>query len=313
MSTPADHASPTNRPGIHVGPDPDERLEDAVRAGGGRVVGADEADAIVYHASAGDPAQTAALVTAHTRWVQLPSAGIERWAEAGVITNEPVWTSAAGAYGPQVAEHALALLLAGARRLQVAARAQTWDPQPGRVVEGSTVALVGFGGIGRCLLPMLAPLGCRVLAVTDSGPVEGVERTVPRAAYRDVLPKADHVVLLAALTPQTRGMIGAAELDAMRDDAWLINVGRGGLIDTDALVEALREGRIGGAALDVTDPEPLPDGHPLWTLPNALITPHVANPQEAHDAALAERVRENVRRFAAGETLLGIIDPAQGF
>lgn len=313
MSTPAASARPTDRPRIHVGPDPDERLEDAVRAGGGSVVGADEAEAIVVHSRVDDPARSAALVTDRTRWVQLPSAGVEAWVEAGLITDDAVWTSAAGAYGPQVAEHALALLLAGARRLQVAARATTWDRQPGRVVAGSTVALVGFGGIGRCLLPMLAPLGCRVLAVTDSGPVEGVERTVPRAAYRDVLPESDHVVLLAALTPKTRGMIGAAELDTMRDDAWLINVGRGGLVDTDALVEALRGDRIGGAALDVTDPEPLPDGHPLWTLPNALITPHVANPQEAHDAALAERVRENVRRFAAGESLLGVIDPVQGF
>jgi len=313
MSTPSTGASSTDLPGIHVGPDSVDWLEDAVRAGGGRVVGADEADGIVFHSRADDPSRIAGLITGRTRWVQLPSAGIESWVEAGVITDDAVWTSAAGAYGPQVAEHALALLLAGARRLQVAARAQTWDRQPGRVVAGSTVALVGFGGIGRCLLPMLKPLGCRVLAVTDSDPVEGVDRTVSRDAYRDVLPEADHVVLLAALTPQTRGMIGAAELDAMRDDAWLINVGRGGLVDTDALVEALREGRIGGAALDVTDPEPLPDGHPLWTLPNALITPHVANPQEAHDAALAERVRENVRRFGAGETLLGVIDPAQGF
>nr|WP_232530805.1 NAD(P)-dependent oxidoreductase [Microlunatus antarcticus] len=204
-------------------------------------------------------------------------------------------------------------MLAGARRLQAAARAQTWDRQPGRMFMGSTVALVGYGGIGRCLLPMLEPFHCRVLAVTDSGPVDGVERTVSRSDYRDVLPEADYVVLLAALTPQTQGMIGAAELDLMRDDAWLINVGRGGLIDTDALVDALRGGRIGGAALDVTDPEPLPDGHPLWTEPNALITPHVANPKDAHDAALAQRVTDNVRRFVNGEPLLGVIDPEAGF
>ena len=303
----------SDAPGIYVGPDPDERLEAAVREGGGQVVGREEAVGIVFHSGADDPAESAALVNDRTRWVQLPHAGIERWAAAGLIGTDPVWTSAAGAYGPQVAEHAFALMLAGARRLQVAARAQRWDRQPGRMFSGSTVALVGYGGIGRCLLPMLAPFDCRVLAVTDSGPAEGVERTVARAAYRDVLPDADYVVLLAALTPQTRGMIGTAELDLMRDDAWLINVGRGGLIVTDDLVSALSEGRIGGAALDVTDPEPLPDGHPLWTEPRALITPHVANPQEAHDAALAERVTENVRRFVAGERLLGVIDPDAGF
>ena len=300
-------------PGIYVGPDPDERLEAAVRAGGGRLVGPDEAVGVVFHSDADDPAQSAALVTDRTRWVQLPHAGIERWTAAGLIGRDPVWTSAAGAYGPQVAEHAFALMLAGAKELPVAARATSWERHPGRMFAGSTVALVGYGGIGRCLLPMLAPFGCRVLAVTDSGPVEGADVTVARADYRETLPEADYVVLLAALTPQTRGMIGAAELDLMRDDAWLINVGRGGLIVTDDLVAALHEGRIGGAALDVTDPEPLPEGHPLWSLPNALITPHVANPQEAHDAALAERVTENVRRFVAGEPLLGVIDPEAGF
>ena len=125
MSTPSTGASPTDLPGIHVGPDPEEWLEDAVRAGGGRVVGADEADAIVVNSGGGDPSRVAALITGRTRWVQLPSAGIESWIEAGVITDDAVWTSAAGAYGPQVAEHALALLLAGARRLQVAEGART--------------------------------------------------------------------------------------------------------------------------------------------------------------------------------------------
>lgn len=303
----------TDQPGIYVGPDPDERLEAAVREGGGQVVGRDDAVAVVFHSGADDPAESTALVTDRTRWVQLPHAGVERWTSAGLIGTDPVWTSAAGAYGPQVAEHAFALMLAGARRLQVAARAQRWDRHPGRMFAGSTVALVGYGGIGRCLLPMLAPFRCRVLAVTDSGPVEGADQTVARAAYREVLPEADYVVLLAALTPQTQGMIGAAELELMRDDAWLVNVGRGGLVVTDDLVAALRDGRIGGAALDVTDPEPLPDGHPLWTESNALITPHVANPQEAHDASLAQHVTENVRRFVAGDPLLGVIDPEDGF
>ena len=300
-------------PGIHVGPDPDERLEQAVRDGGGQVVGRDEAVGVVFHSAADDPAESTALVTGRTRWVQLPHAGVERWTANGLISTDPVWTSAAGAYGPQVAEHAFALMLAGAKELPVAARATRWERHPGRMFAGSTVALVGYGGIGRCLLPMLAPFGCRVLAVTDSGPVDGADVTVTRADYRETLPEADFVVLLAALTSQTRRMLGATELDAMRDDAWLVNVGRGGLVDTDALVTALREDRIGGAALDVTEPEPLPDGHPLWSLPNALITPHVANPPEAHDAALVERVQENVRRFVAGEPLLGVIDPEAGF
>ncbi len=313
MSETAGESNQPGSPGIYVGPDRDERLEQAVLDGGGRLVEAETAVGIVYHSSRDDPAESAGLVTPRTRWVQLSHAGVERWTSAGLIGTDPVWTSSAGAYGPQVAEHALALMLAGARQLQVAARAESWAPTPGRMFTGATVALVGYGGIGRCLAPLLAPFGCRILAVTDSGPVEGAERTVGRADYRDVLAEADYVVLSAALTPATRGMIGAEELGLMRADAWLVNVGRGGLVDTDALVEALREGRIGGAALDVTDPEPLPAGHPLWRLPNALITPHVANPPAAHDAALAAHVRENVRRLAAGEPLLAVIDPAAGF
>jgi D-3-phosphoglycerate dehydrogenase len=108
-------------------------------------------------------------------------------------------------------------------------------------------------------------------------------------------------------------LVGAAELRAMPEHAWIVNVARGSLIDTDALVEALHAGAIGGAALDVTDPEPLPDGHPLWSAPNALITPHVANPPSAMMRHLAERVRENVRRFAAGDELLAPIDPDAGY
>ena len=110
-------------PGIYVGPDPDERLEQAVRHGGGQVVGRDEAVGVVFHSDADDPAQSTALVTDRTRWVQLPHAGVERWTSNGLITTDPVWTSAAGAYGPQVAEHAFALMLAGAKELAVAARA----------------------------------------------------------------------------------------------------------------------------------------------------------------------------------------------
>jgi phosphoglycerate dehydrogenase-like enzyme len=108
-------------------------------------------------------------------------------------------------------------------------------------------------------------------------------------------------------------MIGARELDAMQSHAWVVNVARGSLIDTDALVEALAEGRIGGAALDVTDPEPLPDGHPLWTEPRALITPHTANPPEALARALAGRIEENVARYGAGEELIAVVDVEAGY
>ncbi|MDQ6727681.1 MAG: hydroxyacid dehydrogenase, partial [Actinomycetota bacterium] len=121
------------------------------------------------------------------------------------------------------------------------------------------------------------------------------------------------VVLALALTPETRGMVGAAELASMEADAWLVNVARGAHVVTDDLVHALRNGVIGGAALDVTDPEPLPAGHPLWDLDNCLITPHTANTWEMAEPLFAGRITENLSRYAAGDPLVGVVDPALGY
>jgi D-3-phosphoglycerate dehydrogenase len=241
------------------------------------------------------------------RWVQLPSAGVEAWLDR--IDGERLWTSAAGAYGLPVAEHALALMLAGARRLADCARATTWTAPPARPLDGSTVAIVGAGGIGRALMRLLEPLDVRVVAVTR----RGRGGTLPADRMNEALPDADHVVIAAPATPSTRHVIGAAELAAMRDDAWLVNIARGSLVDTDALVDALARSAIGGAALDVTDPEPLPDGHPLWSEPRALVTPHIANPEATLRRYLARHVQENVARFAKGDPLLAPIDPEAGY
>jgi D-3-phosphoglycerate dehydrogenase len=121
------------------------------------------------------------------------------------------------------------------------------------------------------------------------------------------------VVLALALTPETTGLVGVEELALMDGDAWLVNVARGAHVVTDDLVAALDAGAIGGAALDVTDPEPLPDGHPLWALDNCLVTPHVANTWEMAEPLLAERVRANVERWGRGEALLGLVDPRLGY
>jgi phosphoglycerate dehydrogenase-like enzyme len=129
----------------------------------------------------------------------------------------------------------------------------------------------------------------------------------------EALPGARAVVLTLALTPETKGLIGRTELAAMERDAWLVNVARGGLVDTGALLDALLSGRIGGAALDVTDPEPLPPGHPLFNLPNCLITPHTADTEEMTRPLLADRIAENVRRLAAGQELIGQVDPDLGY
>src|SRR5579862_6790652 len=188
-------------------------------------------------------------------WVQLPQAGVERVFQAGVVDHARRWTSAKGAYADPVAEHALALILAGLRLLKVRARASSWGEQGGVSLFGEPVTIVGGGGIAAVLLRLLEPFGAPVTVVRRQIlPLPGASRTLGPDRLAEALAGARAVVLALALTPATRGMIGPAELAAMEPYAWLVNVGRGGLVDTGALVHALRSGRIGGAALDVTDP-----------------------------------------------------------
>jgi phosphoglycerate dehydrogenase-like enzyme len=290
----------------------------AIQEGGGRNAAPAEADALVW-TDPGDPeALRRFLSESQVRWVQLPFAGIERFVEAGVIDPERTWTCAKGIYGPATAEHALALMLAAARQIHSHARGRSWieaeHGSPERRLAGSTAVLFGAGGIGRALVAMLGPLGVRVIAVNRSGaPVRGADRTVAAARLIEVVGAGEWIVITAALTHETKRLFGADLLAEMRTDAWLVNVARGGIVDTDALVEAVRSGAIAGAALDVTDPEPLPEGHPLWALDNVIITPHVANTWEMALPELRALVRRNVAQFAAGGPLEGIVDPQLGY
>jgi phosphoglycerate dehydrogenase-like enzyme len=161
---------------------------------------------------------------------------------------------------------------------------------------------------------LLTALGAKVLAVTRSGvAVPGADETIGAEQMSEIWSRADHFVIAAPATSETAHLVDADSLAQMKPTAWIVNVSRGSLIDTDALVAALRDGSVGGAALDVTEPEPLPEGHPLWTLANVLVTPHVANPATGLTALLAEHVTANVTRFAAEEPLLAVIDPARGY
>jgi D-3-phosphoglycerate dehydrogenase len=299
---------------VYVGPRANDAVRAAVRDGGGEVVGdAEAAEAVVWLDH--DPSALRPLLHDGIRWVQLPWAGVERWMATGAIDDARVWTSASEAYGDAVAEHVVALMLAGRRRLHAAARATSWDADNGgQPLFGATMVLVGTGTIGRGVARLLAPWGMRMIGVSRSGrPVDGFTRVAAAGELLSVLPDADVGVLAAPSTPDTAGLIGAAELAAMRQDAWLINVARGALVDTDALVAALREGSIAGAALDVTDPEPLPDGHPLWREPRALITPHRANFGPAADAEMHALFTRQIRRWIAGQELSGRVDPARGY
>lgn len=294
-----------------------------IEQAGGRVVDPAQADGLVW-TDPGDAAGLKQLLTdCPARWVQLPFAGIESFFAAGVIGSDRIWTCAKGIYGPATAEHALALILLAARRLHVHARATSWasDARVGsgfgaaeRRLAGATVVIIGTGGIGRALVQMLEPLGPRIVGVNRSGrELAGAAVTVTSDRLHEVLAGADFVVVAAAHTPETHHIVDGPALDALPSHAWLVNVARGGLVDTDALVTALQAGAIGGAALDVTDPEPLPEGHPLWALDNVVITPHVANTWDMAVPELAALVGRNVRRFAAGEDLEGLVDPAERY
>jgi phosphoglycerate dehydrogenase-like enzyme len=304
-------------PRIAIGPKSSDSIADAVRAGGGEPTGVDAAaDAIVWMNPGDVDGLRQALKTAPgARWVQLPMAGVERVAAAGLFDTDRTWTSAKGTYAEPVAEHALALALAGLRVLGRRASARSWGQQAGQSLYDEPVTILGAGGITDSLLELLAPFRVRATVVRRRADAEvpGAARTLPSDRLHEALSDARVVFLALALTPGTEKIIGAAELAAMPGDSWLVNIARGRHIDTDALVAALTDGVIGGAALDVTDPEPLPDGHPLWELENCLITPHTANTSEMAAPLLAHRITDNVARFAAGQPLAGQVDAEAGY
>lgn len=312
VTVPRTHDGP---PRILVAPgDARPSMLDAVRAGGGVVVD-DPADAegMIWIAPR-DPSQLGTTLTegAGIRWIQLPFAGIEPF--HGHLAPDRVWTSGKGVYADPVAEMVLTMLLAGMRNIPAYARATSWSGPVGRNLFDARITVLGGGEITRSLLPMLAPFRCQVTVLRRlAESFEGAERTGTLADLHPAIADADAVVIALALTPETRHVIDAAALDAMPEHALLVNVGRGGHVDTDALVAALAAGSIGWAALDVTDPEPLPDGHALWTEPRCLITPHVGNTLEMGIPLLEARVRENVARFATGQPLIGPVDVEAGY
>lgn len=290
-----------------------ESLEEAVVAGGGTVTSVDQAEALIW----ADPYRAADLPAVRSAnpgmdWVALPFAGIEPYVD--MLDQERVWTCARGVYARPVAEHAVMLGLAGLRGLSTYARAQTWSAPEGHNLVDGRVTVFGAGGITEELIGLLGGFNCEITVVRRKAePMPGVARTVSFERRQEALAGADLVILALALTPETEGAIGQAELAAMESHAWLVNVARGGHVDPDALVAALDAGQLGGAALDVTDPEPLPDGHPLWTHPRVMITPHIANTPEMGIPLLAGHIRRNVTAFIAGDPLEGVVDVDAGY
>ena len=282
-------------------------------AGGGHIVEPGDASAIVWTAARGAAGLREILdAHDHLEWVQVPFAGIENFVP--ILDDDRIWTCGKGVYAEPVAEHALALALAGMRHIAGYSRAKQWTGPTGRNLLGAAVTIVGAGGITESLIRLLTAFNCSITVVRRTvEEVEGADTVVGQENLVDALVGADVVFLALSLTSETIGLIGRPELEVMEPHAWIINVARGGHIVTDDLVWALENHVIGGAALDVTDPEPLPESHPLWSLPNCIITPHVGNTPDMAVPLLSARITENVKRFIHDEDLIGLVDVRNGY
>jgi phosphoglycerate dehydrogenase-like enzyme len=299
---------------IAIGPvDSPEWVRDAVIAGGGEVVEPADATAVVWTA-ARNPQGLKDLLDEHSHieWVQVPFAGIENFVP--IIDDSRTWTCGKGVYAEPVAEHVVALALAGMRNVAQYARATSWTGPVGRNLLNANVTIVGGGGITESLIRLLTAFQCNITVVRRTVEhIEGADTVVGTENLVDALVGADLVVLALSLTPETTGLLGRPEFELMEPHAWIVNVARGAHIVTDDLVWALENNIIGGAALDVTHPEPLPADHPLWSLPNCIITPHVGNTPEMAVPLLSERITANVSRYLADEELIGLVDIRNGY
>ncbi|HEY5313238.1 MAG TPA: D-2-hydroxyacid dehydrogenase [Pirellulales bacterium] len=252
------------------------------------------------------------------KWIQSSAAGMDHCLVPAVVESEIVVTSASGVLADQVTEHTLALMTGLCRSLPVFFRAQQareFIRRPTRDLHGTTVGIVGFGGNGRRLAEVLRTLKVRMLA-TDVFPVDKpdyVEALLPPERLDEMLPQVDFLVLAAPLTSQTRGMIDRRALGLMKRDAFLVNMARGPLVVEQDLVEALLAGRLAGAAMDVTEVEPLPPASKLWELPNVIITPHVGGQSRARIEDMTSFFCENLRRWQSGRPLANRIDKRLGF
>ena len=296
----------------------------AVEAGGGVVepLSSDTKGLVWLSERLADQLQTILDEHPAIEWVQLPWAGVDAFATvlAGLAQRDeatrPVVTSAKGAYSEPVAEHALTLLLACLREIPQKARLGRWkEERSGLSLFGRHVVIIGAGGISHAIIDLLAPFHTRITVVRRdaSQQVVGAERTITSRDLPEVLRNADAVIVAAASTSDTAHLLGSAEFQALPHHAVLVNIARGPLVDTDALVAALESGEIAAAGLDVTDPEPLPDGHPLFSLPQCVITSHSADTPEMTAPLLASRVTHNVRAFLGGKPLRGVVSPERGY
>lgn len=257
------------------------------------------------------------------RWLQITAAGVDQLRSSGVIERPVLITTGRGLYSQSMAEYCIWAIMTLNRHMLRRFRDQSqriWNRRspPSRTIKGQTLGIVGLGSIGSKTALLAKGLGMRTIATRRSATrreanVEGVDEVFPREEIFELLNQSDFVLLSLPYTPETLGIIGERELKAMKPSAHLINISRGEVVDQDALIRALKEGWIRGAALDVFTPEPLPLESALWDLPNVIITPHIsANAGDTTDAAV-ELFCQNLQRYLADEPLINEYDRGKGY
>ena len=300
---------------VAIEPKSDPAYEQAVVSAGGEVAALSNQVSALIWTDYSAPEKLAAVLEQNPQieWVQLPFAGVDAFAD---VLSAPVkFTSAKGSYKEPVAEHALALSLALGRKIPVRVRATSWGKREAVSFYDSNVLIVGAGGITEELIGMLKPFRASIsvcrnqaeLPVQGSSDVFGVEQLAKKIS------KADLVVIACALTDKTRGLFDLELMSKMKPTAFLVNVARGPIIKTADLVTTLDQGLIAGAAVDVTDPEPLPDGHPFFGRDDLIVTPHTADTKEIVMRHFALRVQQNVKAFLGQGLWIGEVDPERGY
>ncbi|MDI1460721.1 D-2-hydroxyacid dehydrogenase [Catellatospora sp. KI3] len=278
--------------------------------------GPDVEAALVWEA---DEAELARFVADQhrLRWLHTRASGLPPRVLAALRGRDVVVTNGVGTHGPAVAEHVAALLLAHYKRLPAlldAQRDRRWRPAAADEISGKTIGVLGLGDLGRSTARLLSALGVTVLGLRRGpGAVAEVVRTYGPAQLPEFLRQLDALVVAAPLTEQTRGLLGGPELALLPGGAFLVNVGRGPVVDQDALVAALRSGHLAGAALDVFDDEPLPPGSPLWDLPGTVITPHCADTTEQTEQRCLALLLDQVHRYRSARPLGNTVDLSRGY
>jgi len=259
------------------------------------------------------------------RWIHATAAGVRPLMFPELIASDVMVSNSRGLHAVAMAEHALGMILEFARKLHLCRDAQAhrdwaqmrlWgDPVPFRRLSGSTLGLVGLGAVGGAIASRARALGMKVIAVRrrPTASAEHVDEQLPPERLGDMLGRAEWVVLAAPQTAATESLIGARELEMMREDAVLVNLGRGALVDEPALIAALQRGRIAGAALDVTIDEPLPPESPLWSMPNVIVSPHISGLSSDMWERAMDMFVEHVQAYQAGHPLPNLVDKREGY